>query len=622
MGAVSKARAVSGPAQKMVAPFRSAVQGGLSAHLRTSAHFAGCAPPNSGGFVRREVRLFGGLSGCGKDAETTERSLRFRDLDLSPATQKALSEVFKLDELSSSQKRILPCLLGGASASSSTAPADGSTPKTTENYLRSKNSLDLPDAVVRARTGTGKTLGYLVPMVEHVYRRENATNLPPGVRGLVVAPARELAVQITAETEKLLTFHTESAHHHLVGWNSQSANLPGGNESLGATSRETREPGARPAGGGHYEVIPLVGGVNRKQDCVFIKQKKPSFIVGTPGRLIDHFEQTFMFHALFQHLEVLVLDEVDRLCDMGFLDKIKQLLSYLPEKKRCLLFSATVPEAIQTVIAPRYLLLLGSTLLGTLLVMIFFRLGLFCYDLNSVFCFLVGIVFFSAAVIIDPQVSECELDFRRLQRGRGRVRRLVAGVGVSRSGEEGSFPTREERQARRREFCGKFSRRFLRERRRNFRKELASRAADELSIEYRAELRVLRSRAHGCGALRAAPVAHSRARLQVQGDGLLSHGSFDAVHGCFLPGLVAFLGARDPLTEGVAPAHADGEPVPARSDGGFVHVGRERARDGLSRRVARSAVLRTQLGGALRSSRGAHRPRGEVRQGAPDTHRG
>ena len=214
-------------------------------------------------------------------------SRQFRTLDLTRPTLQALEESFGFKTPLPVQAKVIPKLLDPEAA----------------NH----------DAIVRARTGTGKTLCYGVVAVETLAELEARSNVPPGVKTLIIAPSRELALQIAKEIETLLTFHPDR------------------------------------------NVLALVGGMSRKQDCTLIRRKKPSFVVATPGRLLDHFEQTFHFQNLFENLQVLVLDEVDRLCELGFLENVKQILSYLPEQKRSLLFSATIPDSIEGALVGRYL---------------------------------------------------------------------------------------------------------------------------------------------------------------------------------------------------------------------------------------------------------------------------
>lgn len=152
------------------------------------------------------------------------------------------------------------------------------------------------DFVVQAHTGTGKTLSFLIPAVEAMTDQK-------GVSLLVITPTRELAVQVAREAEMLLSEHKQ-------------------------------------------QVVTLIGGTSPRQDQLALRRKKPRVVVATPGRLLEHFERTFLFPTLFESLDHLVLDEADRLLDLGFIDTIKQITAYLPRQRRTALFSATIPESL------------------------------------------------------------------------------------------------------------------------------------------------------------------------------------------------------------------------------------------------------------------------------------
>ncbi|HEX2093508.1 MAG TPA: DEAD/DEAH box helicase [Longimicrobiaceae bacterium] len=150
------------------------------------------------------------------------------------------------------------------------------------------------DVLACAMTGSGKTAAFLLPILQRLRGR------PRGVtRALVLSPTRELAAQI---------------HEHL--------------EQL---ARYTGVTGAA-----------VFGGVGMgPQEQAF--RRGVDVIVATPGRLLDHFQYPY---ARLDHLEVLVLDEADRMLDMGFLPDIRRVLKHLPAKRQTLFFSATMPEPI------------------------------------------------------------------------------------------------------------------------------------------------------------------------------------------------------------------------------------------------------------------------------------
>ncbi|MDX1591847.1 MAG: DEAD/DEAH box helicase [Balneolaceae bacterium] len=151
------------------------------------------------------------------------------------------------------------------------------------------------DLIATAQTGTGKTGAFIIPIMERVLQSNR-----DGVKALIVSPTRELASQIDEQI-------------FAIGYHA------------GITS-------ATVIGGSDFSVQAkaLKAGVD--------------IIVATPGRLID---QNKVVNIDFGKLEYLVLDEADRMLDMGFLPDIKKIISWLPQKRQTLLFSATMPGEIQ-----------------------------------------------------------------------------------------------------------------------------------------------------------------------------------------------------------------------------------------------------------------------------------
>ncbi|MDO8557336.1 MAG: DEAD/DEAH box helicase [Candidatus Jorgensenbacteria bacterium] len=147
------------------------------------------------------------------------------------------------------------------------------------------------DLVGVAQTGTGKTLAFGIPLIQHVLRGAGT--------GLVIVPTRELALQIDE------TFRGVGTPLNL-----RTAALIGG-ESI---SRQIRD-----------------------------LHRSPQVIIGTPGRILDHLAQRTLS---LQKISILVLDEADRILDMGFAPQLKRILSALPRNRQTMLFSATMPEQI------------------------------------------------------------------------------------------------------------------------------------------------------------------------------------------------------------------------------------------------------------------------------------
>lgn len=171
------------------------------------------------------------------------------------------------------------------------------------------------DVLGRARTGTGKTIAFLLPAIERVLQ-SGEYQMGRNVGILVISPTRELATQIGEQAEKLLTFHSEMS------------------------------------------VQVVYGGTKLGRDVTQLMKKLPTILVATPGRLIDHLESTTINGRKFgddimSSTPVVVLDETDRLLDMGFRREIKQILTYLPrsQKRQTLLFSATIPPELKKIMA-------------------------------------------------------------------------------------------------------------------------------------------------------------------------------------------------------------------------------------------------------------------------------
>jgi len=151
------------------------------------------------------------------------------------------------------------------------------------------------DLLANAATGSGKTAAFLLPILHQLMDRPRGNT-----RALVLAPTRELALQIL--------------------------------EDLKGLARFTKLNGA-----------PVYGGVGMNPQERAFRQGN-DFIVATPGRLLDHFQYDY---AKLTGLEYLVLDEADRMLDMGFLPDIRRILRHIPKPKQSFLFSATMPAPIE-----------------------------------------------------------------------------------------------------------------------------------------------------------------------------------------------------------------------------------------------------------------------------------
>ncbi|KAJ1627211.1 P-loop containing nucleoside triphosphate hydrolase protein, partial [Pavlovales sp. CCMP2436] len=156
------------------------------------------------------------------------------------------------------------------------------------------------DVIGRAATGSGKTAAFALPILQRLSEE------PFGVFALIITPTRELAVQI---------------------------------------SEQCRALGERM----HVRCEVVVGGADMIAQSAALN-RRPHIVVGTPGRLVDHLRSgAAEAAATFGRLRVLVLDEADRLLDLGFGPEITQLLERLPpvEKRQTLLFSATITASLR-----------------------------------------------------------------------------------------------------------------------------------------------------------------------------------------------------------------------------------------------------------------------------------
>ncbi|GKA93067.1 DEAD-box ATP-dependent RNA helicase 18 [Tanacetum coccineum] len=157
------------------------------------------------------------------------------------------------------------------------------------------------DVAVDAATGSGKTLAFVVPLVEILRRTKNAK--PHEVLGVIISPTRELSSQI---------FHVAQPF---------ISSLP------------------------DIKPVLLVGGTEVKSDMQKIEDEGANLLIGTPGRLHDIMDRMDILD--FRNLEILILDEADRLLDMGFQKQINSIISRLPKLRRTGLFSATQTEAVE-----------------------------------------------------------------------------------------------------------------------------------------------------------------------------------------------------------------------------------------------------------------------------------
>ena len=153
------------------------------------------------------------------------------------------------------------------------------------------------DVIAKAPTGTGKTFAFGIPMIEHIDPENDA------VQGLILAPTRELAIQIGDELRGLLTYFK----------------------------------GIR--------VAVLYGGTGIGSQIKAL-ERKPQIVVATPGRLMDHYNRKTI---RLDKIQTVVLDEADRMLDMGFFKDVTKIIEKVKNRKNLGLFSATISQEVMTV---------------------------------------------------------------------------------------------------------------------------------------------------------------------------------------------------------------------------------------------------------------------------------
>lgn len=204
--------------------------------------------------------------------ETTSDEIvtdKFEEAGLSEPTLKAIKEM-GFSKMTQVQAKTIPPLLAGR------------------------------DVLGAAKTGSGKTLSFLIPAIEMLYSLRFKPRNGTGV--IVVSPTRELALQIFGVARELMAHHSQT-----------------------------------------FGII--IGGANRRQEAEKL-MKGVNLLIATPGRLLDHLQNTKGF--VFKNLKALVIDEADRILEIGFEEEMKQIIKILPnEDRQSMLFSATQTTKIE-----------------------------------------------------------------------------------------------------------------------------------------------------------------------------------------------------------------------------------------------------------------------------------
>jgi len=195
--------------------------------------------------------------------ETFDRNVRFADLGLSESVLAGITEI-GFEHPTMIQARLIPAIMGGG------------------------------DLLGQAKTGTGKTASFALPMMSKVARGE-------AFAGLVLVPTRELALQVASDFREL-----------------------------------GKHTGLR--------VLPVYGGqsINTQADAL---RKGPEIIVATPGRIMDMVQRGYLHYS---NIKMVVLDEVDRMLDIGFRDDIKRILGACPKDRQTVFVSATLSPEIES----------------------------------------------------------------------------------------------------------------------------------------------------------------------------------------------------------------------------------------------------------------------------------
>ena len=159
--------------------------------------------------------------------------------------------------------------------------------------------LNRNDVIGSAQTGTGKTAAFAIPILQHLYLDRQQYNSPRKINALVITPTRELAIQIA---DSFTTYGKFTGIRNTV----------------------------------------IFGGVKQGAQTNALRNGV-DILVATPGRLLDLMDQGFV---RLKDIEYFVLDEADRMLDMGFIHDIKKIIAKLPAKRQSLFFSATMPNNI------------------------------------------------------------------------------------------------------------------------------------------------------------------------------------------------------------------------------------------------------------------------------------
>ncbi|MBI3553743.1 MAG: DEAD/DEAH box helicase [Elusimicrobia bacterium] len=163
-------------------------------------------------------------------------------------------------------------------------------------------ALEGKDVLGSAQTGSGKTVAFVLPLLQKLLkeRHANHAHMAPSVKAVIMVPTRELAAQVETAVRDLARFSP-------------------------------------------MQCVQIIGGTSFHNQVQALK-KGAEIVVATPGRLLDHYRS----HTIhFRDVKVAVLDEADRMLDMGFMPDIRRIMQSLPRERQTLMFSATIPPEVQ-----------------------------------------------------------------------------------------------------------------------------------------------------------------------------------------------------------------------------------------------------------------------------------
>jgi ATP-dependent RNA helicase DDX55/SPB4 len=193
--------------------------------------------------------------------------------------------------------------------------------------------LNYKDCIVQAVTGSGKTLAFLVPILQILHRKIMNDEKPLGknkIYALVLAPTRELATQINSVLAQLLEMYLNE-------------------EGESCIKKENSKSASKKNSGAAITSGLLIGGTSVREDIESFSKSGAHILIATPGRVQDLFSaHPSLFNV--RELEVLVMDEADRLLDLGFERQLMSILAMLPKQRRTCLFSATMSEGLARIV--------------------------------------------------------------------------------------------------------------------------------------------------------------------------------------------------------------------------------------------------------------------------------